>query len=255
MIRVNLLPPGVGRQDRAAQLAALPWKEIGTGAGGLLVLVTVGFLLANGLQRRAFDRLNAEWERLQPERVQLDQLRASLDTMRNRQRAIQTLKAEEGKWAPRMELFIDALTANLWFKGLQFKVSRSTETAKFLSDEFRDLIPGIGEMMREQEQMEGPMEAEPSQTPAAPTMNPDGTPARAAPPPPPWQPRLTLRGSALVSGQADEAPVRRFIHRLKGHPEFSRWFSGLELKDVGHEEQGPYEVSEFILILYPTGTP
>lgn len=253
MIRVNLLPPEVARKTAAvARLAALPWKEIGIGAGALLGLISIGFLLANGLQRRTFNRLNAEWEGLQPERAQLDQLRASLEAMRNRQRAIQTLKAQEGKWAPRMELFIDTLTANLWFAGIQFKMTRSSETGKFLADEFRDLVPGIEEMMRAQEEMEGPAETDPSQA-APPTMNPDGTPAPPPPPAPVWQPRLILRGSALVSGQADEAPVRRFIHRLKEHPEFSRWFSGLELKDVGHEEHGAYEVSEFVLILYPTG--
>ncbi|MBI3318312.1 MAG: hypothetical protein HYZ90_04075 [Candidatus Omnitrophica bacterium] len=71
-------------------------------------------------------------------------------------------------------------------------------------------------------------------------------------PAPPAGPLLLLQGSALVGGEGKPAAVSRFLQRLKEHPEFSRWFSGMELKGVEQRRVGQEEVSDFLLALTPS---
>lgn len=239
-IRINLLPPGVGRPLSISPLAQLPWKKIALAAGGLMAVVTLFLTAGNLRQSRALARLTREWESLAPERLRLQELQVALDALRIRESAVEKLKTPEARWAPRLNLLSDSIVSNLWFQGMIFRASRSSEIKKFLMEEYADLLPGLDQMIPEEPEAQAP-EQDPSTAPQ---------------PEAPWPPRLWLRGSALVlakEGAAQGAPVRRFIQRLKEQPEFAKWFGGLELKDVGHEQRGQYEVSDFILILYPTG--
>ena len=64
---------------------------------------------------------------------------------------------------------------------------------------------------------------------------------------------LSLRGSALVTGTSAGAPVSRYLQRLKQHPEFTIWFRGLDLASVEQSQVHEYEVSDFVITLYPSG--
>jgi len=41
---------------------------------------------------------------------------------------------------------------------------------------------------------------------------------------------------------------------LKKHPEFNRWFKGLELKSMEQSQIKQEQISDFMINLYPTGS-
>lgn len=229
MIRLNLLPPGVGARAAAFPLADLPWRPIGFGALILLILYSGWIFFQNRILSAKVDRLTAEWETLQPRRAQIDQTQAALQALQNRETVLKTFKSPEGQWAPRLNLLSDCIVADLWFSGLLFRTTESAEITSFLKGEFPNMqFPDF----------------EPQQA-----LNPDGTPVE---PSAAWRPQVLLRGFSLVTPK-EGSPISRFLKRLSEHPEFSRWFSGTELRDVGHSQVEQQEISEFALLLYPTG--
>ncbi len=230
MIRLNLLPPGVGAARAAFPLADLPWRPIGIGALSLLFLYSGWVFFQNRVVSGKAARLTAEWETLQPRQAQINQTQAALQALQNREAVLKTLKSPEGQWSPRLNLLSDCIVADLWFSGLLFRTTESAEITSFLKREFPNMeLPDF--------------EPQPQ------ALNPDGTPAE---PSAAWKPQVLLRGFSLVTTK-EGSPVSRFLKRLSEHPEFSRWFSGTELRDVGHSQVGQQEISEFALLLYPTG--
>ena len=250
MIRINLLHRDSRRRfSAAARFTSLPWMKI---AWGFIVCVVVSsgvVALYNQMEARHLSHLTAEYKRLEPQRITVAHVQQKLAVLRGRENTWRSLKAPQGRWAPRMEMLLDGLVANLWFKALVFQMSPSGETKKLMMmDEFRDAIPNIAGMLPPEEK------EEPVQTTAAsfkPSAGRRRTGKEAPVPVPVWKPRLWLAGAALVTGRDQAAPITRFIQRLKEQPEFSRWFTGLELKEIVHSESSSYEVSDFVVILYP----
>ncbi len=66
-------------------------------------------------------------------------------------------------------------------------------------------------------------------------------------------PVLLVSGSALVTADQAAAPVSRYLQRLKDSSGFARMFRDMELKDVQHHQVGQEDVSDFVMVLYPTG--
>lgn len=229
MIRLNLLPPEARKaagSSQLAALAALPWRQIGIGVLALLVGVSAALAVSAQRQKAQANRLSAEWDSLQAGKVRLDQAQAALQALRNRDSVLKSLKAPEGQWAPRLNLLSDSIVVGLWFRGLLFRVTQVTEISQFVKEEASNL--GLGDF-------------------GVPT-EPSGEESSAA-----FRPQVLLRGFSLVTAKGAGSPVSRFLQRLKENPQFSRWFTGVELMDVSHMEVGKQEVSEFAIILYPTG--
>ncbi len=245
MIKVNLLPQGFRRAGGPAlSIEQLPWKKIGLGVVGLLIFISGLLLAGNAVQSKALARLTAEMERLGPEKVRVGQTEAVLRSLQSRAAAITVLKNPERVWAPRLNLFSDSLVSDLWFTYLIFLTGPQSETGDFLSKEFQEL--GLPDF-----KLPSILTPEP-QPPAG--AAPAGSAGLPGLPPPAPQPFLVLVGSAVVASTDAEAPVTRFLQRLKEHPEFSRWFKGLELRDVIHQQVQQEEVSNFVVLLYPTGS-
>lgn len=232
MIKINLLPPGTRSAAGRAMLAGLPWKKIGIGTAGLLVLYTGWVTVASARQSGRAARLSLEWEVIQPERIKLEEHQAALQALQNREAVLSRMKAPEGQWAPRLNFLSDVVVADLWFSALVLSGSSSAEVQSMLPEELKALsLPGLTAPEQSSEQMD----------------------ASGMPLAPDWKPRLVLVGSALVTGKGEGAPVSRFLEKLKSHPDFSKWFTGVELKDVWHRPVGSEEVSDFVILLYPTG--
>ena len=241
MIRINLLPPGARGAAARSQLVALPWRRIGLGAAGALVVYSVGLLGWNQVQAGALRAVTAEWEALQPEWAAFQKTQGALQALRDRVAVIQTLQRPEARWAPRLNLLTDALVADLWFTTLTCRTTSGGEARAFLADEFKGM-PGLEwpqEMLPEAEA--------PSATPGGPN-----TPSGASAPAP--RPLMVLKGSAIAPAGDKGAPVTRYLQQLKEQPEFSRWFLDLELKDIASAKVQQEEVSGFVIALYPTGT-
>ncbi len=118
MIRVNLLPPEA-RKAAAGPKTAIPWRQIGIGAGGLVALVTVGLFAGNAWNGRRLDRLRQEWQELQPQRAGLEQNRMQFQLLQGQAGVLQQAKALEGRWAPRLNLLSDAVVSEVWFTELK----------------------------------------------------------------------------------------------------------------------------------------
>ncbi|PIQ82500.1 MAG: hypothetical protein COV76_03375 [Candidatus Omnitrophica bacterium CG11_big_fil_rev_8_21_14_0_20_64_10] len=94
-----------------------------------------------------------------------------------------------------------------------------------------------------------------------------------------WAPRLNLFSDSLVSGlwlrrlklspedgvlevsgsalpeAADRAPaLDRYLERIKAHPDFSRFFSRVELGTMAQRRIGDFEVVDFSMKLHPAET-
>lgn len=131
--------------------------------------------------------------------------------------ALVQLKGPEARWAPRLNLLSDALAPRVWFTSLK-----------------------LGEV-------------KPSLVTNAPPRGKGGVPVRS-----PVQVKepasLLVKGSALAADAEGEVAVNRFLQQLKEHPEFNRWFRGLELKGYEQRQIHEEEVVDFSIVLYPTGT-
>ena len=252
MIRINLLPPGRRAQSSTlALLATLPWRPIGISFLGILFLYSfllAGLNLSRGVR---LNRLNAEWQGTEPDRLHLAEVRTSVDQLHVREQAVLTMKAPERRWTPRLSLLMDGLVSNLWFRAFLFRMMKKSEMQELLAAELQNLgIPDLEQVIPqisvegEEDSGQGGMEGAPP--PAEPGME-------GAPLPLSFRPVLLIGGSALVTSQGSGAPVRRFIQKLKEHPEFSQWFDSVELKDVSHREVKGEEVSDYLIVLYPKG--
>ncbi len=247
MIKINLLPPTVRQARGAARVLALPWRQIGMGLAAVIVLYSLGLLAFNFFQNKTLARLVAEWEGLQPQRMAFEQRQAVLDTLQNRSSAIRSMKSKEAKWAPRLNLLSDALVRNLWFSHMVAMNLPKSETVGFLQKELKDFVTGNLPGFSEDGNLMGLPGTETLSS--SPTNPSGGTPA-----PQPQKFILLLGGNALVEGKDPTAPVTRFLQKIKEHPEFSRWFTAVELKDIFHQQVGREDTSGYILLLYPTGS-
>ncbi len=246
MIRINLLPPSA--QSAAAKTLSLdlPLRPIGMGVGVLVLVVSVGLIVSQRNSTAALQHLTREWEDLGGRRMELEGVQQSLRALGSRAAVMENVKGDKAKWAPRLNLLTDALVANLWFTRLRFG---DVGVGGDLEDPFAQALPeGMGSELQLEELppefVEG-AEAPPEElgSEAGEDLDvmfaawgggaaPDSTP-QAAPPP-----ELVLEGSTLVTETGAGSSVRRFLQRLKEHPEFERWFERVELKAVEHRQIG-----------------
>lgn len=233
MITLNLLPSGRRANVFPTWWKQLPWKKLATVAGVLLAVWSAWVLVAAQSQARSLARVRAEWEGLGPEQIKLERIRKDLDALQKRVSILKWLQAPEGQWAPRLNFLSDGVVSDLWFTLFNFSTTPKGDLEEFLRAEGMpmpdlSLPPGVQ------------TPSDQSGEPAAPLAG--------------WKPFIMLAGSALVSGKGAEGPpVTRFLERLKDHPEFGRWFSGVELKGIRHRQVKSEEVSDFVIFLYPTG--
>lgn len=215
MIKINLLPKEM-QPASTFWPAHLSRKKLGFVGWALFGGISLWLLMANGLQAVALVKLAAEWDHLKPQRTRLEKVDASLNAVKNRAMIIQTLKAPQAQWAPRLNLLSDALVSQLWFTSLEFGTGPAAGSAP---------LP-TGPKPKDSTRKE---------------------------PLPPKVPLFILKGSALVTDADSGSPVTRYLQRLKEHPDFRRWFRNLELQTAEHRQIRQEEVMDFTILLSPTG--
>ena len=213
MIHVNLLPTTGVRRSAVHVSVLLPWRPMAIGLLGIVGVYSGWLLVANRSQARALAEVSAEWSGLELEQAQLQKTQAVLQALRERARAVRAIRAPGVQWAPRLNLLSDALASQLWFTALRFGLAVEGEDASGAASE---------------------------------PEHPGGSGKAPAP-------VLMLSGSAIVTAQKPGAPVSRFLQRLKEHPEFHRQFRVVELRVVEHRQVSQDEVSDFVMLLYPSG--
>lgn len=119
MILINLMPPEL-RPAAGFHLEQLPWRRIAFSGAGIALLITIGLPAGNLLRSRGLKRLQSQWERMQPDREKLASLQESLRGLKQRAEALQGVKAQQARWAPRLALLSDALIPQVWFRHLEY---------------------------------------------------------------------------------------------------------------------------------------
>ncbi len=218
MIRINLLPPSARKSGEKLRLQ-IPLRKVGIFVFAFVVLYSGWILLACQIQGNAFKKLNAEWEKMKPEKSRLDKTETALRAFQNRTVVLKSLKTPESQWAPRLNLLSDSIVSHLWFVSLTYGPTFASE--------------GYGPTAKK----------------------PDvAKPAKAAKKQPVQEmPAIILKGSAFVTAQREGSPISRYLQRLKQHLEFKSRFWGLDLKTVEHRQVQREEISDFVIVLYPTG--
>ncbi len=238
MIRIDLLPQKP-KPTASSRVLQIPWTRIGVGSFAVGGILSLGILLANQLQAQQLDRLNRQWEQLQPKVRRLDQTEGAIRALQNRTKVRQMLKSPEAQWAPRLNLLSNAIVSQLWFRRLKIEIPPPPKPVK-------EPFPAA----------KGAAKKSVAGTAKGPTAKPSATlPADSGVPPiqKPTAPLLVLEGSALMVSSGG-APVSRYMQRLKEQPEFSRWFRGVELKSAQQRQVQQEQVSDFVVLLYPTGS-
>ena len=117
MIRINLLPPEA-RKAAAGDKISIPLRPIGLGAGGFLALLTAVLIVGNLWNAGRLAKLRQEWDRLQPQKVGLEQKQAQLKMLQGQAGILGQVKAPQGRWAARLNLLSDAVVSQVWFTRL-----------------------------------------------------------------------------------------------------------------------------------------
>lgn len=66
-------------------------------------------------------------------------------------------------------------------------------------------------------------------------------------------PCLVLKGSSFSARAGADAPVSRYLQRLKEQPDFVRWYRPAELISIEQRQVGGEQVSDFVILLLPEG--
>ena len=79
MIGINLLPPEFRVQKRQTSVQRIPIKKLGLGGGILLILLTFIFYIDYMIVSHKNDKLQKDWQTIQPQAVVLNQLRFQVE--------------------------------------------------------------------------------------------------------------------------------------------------------------------------------
>ena len=117
MIQINLLPPEA-RKAAPGRKVSIPLRPIGIGVGGFLAVLTLVLIAGNAWNAGRLTRLKQEWERMQPQKAQLDREQSQLQMLQGQAGVLEQVKAPRGRWAPRLNLLSDAVVTQVWFTKL-----------------------------------------------------------------------------------------------------------------------------------------
>ena len=113
MLAINLLPESY----RKAAVPTLPQLHRSPLVLLIVVLVfglTLALALVRQVRRMQLVHLTEQFQELQPERVEIEQLRVALQRLRAQQKAFQGLKRGESSVAMRLNALADAVPEGIW---------------------------------------------------------------------------------------------------------------------------------------------
>ena len=125
MIRINLMPPELQAAARAGSSLRLPWRPIGFAAAGLVALASIGFPIVNSLRAGSLERLRKEWQTLEPQKQSMQKVQQSFLQLKQQAQAIQSVKAPQAQWAPRLSLLSEAVVPQVWMTQLEYMQGKS----------------------------------------------------------------------------------------------------------------------------------
>lgn len=238
MIRIDLQPPK-RKSDSASEsiLPQVPWRVIAVFLLAFCGISTAFLLVTTRIQAQNLRRLKKELATVSPKLKKVEEVEAATRALQNRSKIQQMLKSPEAQWAPRLNILSDSIVSKLWFTALKIELPVSEKPKEATKPA--------------QKKTKSPPKSK--QTAASASSKAQKT----EPPVPPAKPKpilLVLEGSALVSSEGGGSPVNRYLQRLREHPDFSRWFKEVELKSVQQRQIKDDQVSDFVIVFYPTGS-
>ncbi len=126
MIDINLLPEGLRKKRRLAQIEILHLpKEVIIGFVGALVgllfiihLVLFLFTIAN---KMSLSGLSRQWDKIQPQKKEADTLKQEISAIESRIRTLTSLKAHKTiSWSEKLNRISDSMVRGLWLTRVYF---------------------------------------------------------------------------------------------------------------------------------------
>ena len=128
MITINLLPEELRKKESIfanidlshITLQKLPLLSIAAAFAGVLVLVQVVVLVMGLFSGAALSALTKRYDELAPKRKEADLLKAQVDTINKKTKAIDELMGKRFSWAGKLNALSDAMTPGIWLNELDY---------------------------------------------------------------------------------------------------------------------------------------
>ena len=161
MITINLLPEAY-RKPRVSSIQQFPRSPLAMLATGVLVGMWLLLLAVQGIRQVQVARLTARLQQLKPQQTSIDELNASMKTLRDQHAAFQRLDHERSQWASRLNVLSNVTPEGMWFSELSLDrqktlilhgsaIARGGDEMAYLSRFVQDLKadPGFSSVVKE----------------------------------------------------------------------------------------------------------
>lgn len=129
MIEINLLPPELKiKKQRFLDLEPKIFLKLSLLFLGLLVFVHLYLAVWGIFKGSQFSRLNGEWQKLAPQRKELDKFKQDYEFLSQDSRVIQQLALQRINWSEKLNKLSLSLPSGVWFN--EITISRKDFTLK-----------------------------------------------------------------------------------------------------------------------------
>lgn len=222
MIDINLLPQEMRKKEPRFKsidfgefdIKSLPLTNIAITAASILLAVHVLLFVVGVYSKAKASDLSKKYGAILSERKTAINLKAQIDLINKKIRAIDELMVKRFGWAKKLNDLSDSMVPGIWLSNLEYE-EKTVERAQTAA--------GRGQNARDR-------------APAARTATEKAT-ARY----------LILSGYASSMGEQGTALIGKFIKSLKDNPDFYSDFSDIELGSIRSERMQDQEVMSFKL--------
>jgi len=230
MIEINLLPEELKKKEprfkkfdiASFNLQGLPFMKISIAAAALLIALHITLYLVGTFASSSLSALSKKYDEILPKRQEADKLKARLENMDRRVKAIDALMLKRFSWAGKLNYLSDSMTPGIWLSELDY--DETSNSRPF------DRIAADVNAGKQKGQMARPLTLK--------------TAARY----------LIISGYASSLGEEGTALIGKFIKSLKGNDGFYSDMSDIELKSIKSDKVAGQEVMSFrISCLFKNG--
>lgn len=219
MIEINLLPEELKKKKRAApkvdisniSLEKIPFVKIGFIAAGIFIAIQVIIFGLGVLGNAIFGSLEKSYNKILPQKQEVDRLKVQISTMSKKVAAIDELMVKRFSWTRKLNDLSDSMTPGIWLTQLEYD-EKLIERPK----------PAAANMARAKEGAEAKLPMEKV-----------------------IERYLIISGAASSMGEEGTALIGRFIKNLKDNQSFYSDFSDIELGSIKREQASGQEIMSF----------
>jgi len=128
MIQINLLPKELRKKKKKLKVpdVTLVFLPITAALVGLLILIQLIMMLAIGINKGTYARLDKEWKEILPDIKMVDALKKEVARIQAKVNAIDELMVKRILWSRKMNDLNDSLIPGIWLTKLNLVSSRGS---------------------------------------------------------------------------------------------------------------------------------